>query len=285
MSHRPLVLLSALAVAGAGLAAAPAGVQPVALLYPSNEGLQGFLLGGWSHSGGWQSPKHTAAGMSAAVTWRLQALSGPPRQLTAPTRVTFGEAPCEQTGLISLPGNHRLSGAQLATGAVSGLRPRPVTVLPTQSATYRALVRQELVNTGLKRPNVHLTTLVRADLDGNGTQEVLVAATHFSPDPEAGGGVPAHAHPGDYSVLLLRWTDHQRALTRVLARRTFPRAEKQGEWLLPERFEVLNVVDLNRDGRMEIVTTADYYEGSSAAVYEWTPALGLKERLNEGCGA
>jgi len=288
MTRRVLLALTALSVACAGLAAAPAGTWPIALLYsgePGRHTAQGFLLGGWHPTGGWQSPQRTATGAARMQSWRLQPLRGPATLVKAPLRVSFGETPCEQTGLMALAVKSPLKTAQIATATPFPMRPRPVTLLPARFPAYEELVRQELVKAGLRQPRVRITTLVRTDLDGNGTQEVLIAATHFAPNPESGPGVPPHAYPGDFSLLLLRWTDRQRGYSQVIAQRTFPRAERGGEWLMPERFDLLNVADLNGDGRMEIVMSADYYEGSSAAVFEWTPAMGLKERLNAGCGS
>ena len=62
-------------------------------------------------------------------------------------------------------------------------------------------------------------------------------------------------------------------------------AQLGGGGQVPSRFGLAGVADLNADGRMELVVQDAYYEGEGAAVLEWSPGAGVKERLNEGCGA
>ena len=50
------------------------------------------------------------------------------------------------------------------------------------------------------------------------------------------------------------------------------------------RYSLEGVADLNGDGQMEIVTSESYYEGVTLDAWTWTPARGLKNVLETGCG-
>ncbi len=174
--------------------------------------------------------------------------------------------------------------------AGADVRPRPVESLPTQSAVYCELVRTELLKCGLKSPTVTLVSVTRTDLDGDGTAEVIVEASHFRSQDSSIFAPPPNAEAGDYSLLLLRWVRNGKPQTTVLAQNVFTKTltQKQledGGSQVPSRFGLAGVADLNADGRIELVVQDVYYEGEGAAVLEWSPSAGVKERLNEGCGA
>jgi len=101
---------------------------------------------------------------------------------------------------------------------------------------------------------------------------------------------PPSAEAGDYSLVLLRWVGNGKAHTTTLAGKVYTKTPAQkdlevGNGQVPTQFELAGVADLNADGRMEVVLQDAYYEGDGAAVFEWSPADGRRERLSEGCGA
>lgn len=289
---RPVKSMLALAFLSAVLplagAAAPAGLHPVVLIDPSTEKGEAYslVLGAWEN-GKWLSAKKLTGKFPATARWRVQALSGPAVTLTSMKTMITGEQPCEETGYLVLPASAPFPKFRLATSPALNARPRPVVELPVGLAAYQNLVKAELVKRGLNTAKVNITALVRADLDGNGTQEVIIAASAFKQGTSwISHFPPPHAGAGDYSLLLLRWVKNGQAQTTVLGESFFTRDEKpDGEdWQMPTQYGLAGIADLNGDGRMELITTDAYYEGSGAAVLEWTPAGGIKERLSEGCG-
>jgi hypothetical protein len=58
-----------------------------------------------------------------------------------------------------------------------------------------------------------------------------------------------------------------------------------GSFEVLERYRILDVADLNGDGRMEVLVHAWYYEGASVIVYTYDDDGELTEVLATGCGA
>lgn len=287
---RPLwpVLVSLLALSMSGRAAAPAGLLPIVLLDPNSSTDQPYsnmVLGAWE-GGQWRQSKPITSRIPAKSQWRVQGLNGTTSLVTANQGATLGDGPCDEVGFLTFPKLPPSRGYRLATSPALNTRPRPVDVLPTSNTTYRQVIRDELLRRGVKNPVVNITSITRTDLDGNGTQEVMVAASHYK-EPGAMPHIPpAHAGAGDYSLLLLRSVQSGKVKTEVIGESVFVRDEKSADdWQMPSLFDLAGIADLNGDGRMEIVATEAYYEGSGAAVYEWSAADGLQERLNAGCGA
>lgn len=284
----PVLLAAALTTLGlAAQAAAPAGLHLVALIDPGADrsAAQGLVLGAWEN-GRWLSGKAVAARVPARQAWRVQSLAGVSTTVSSSGPLVTGEAPCEDTAFVPLQAPSPSGRYRLAVSPGLNVRPRPVQVLPSDNRTYQNVVRAELLRRGLTNPVVNVTALVRADLDGNGTQEVIIAASHYRQPGAAPSVPPAHAGKGDYSLLLLRWVQAGQVRTTVLGESLFTRDERSDtDWQMPSLYDLGGVADLNGDGRMELVVTDAYYEGSGAAVLDWSPATGPRTRLNEGCGA
>ena len=51
----------------------------------------------------------------------------------------------------------------------------------------------------------------------------------------------------------------------------------------PNKFEIAAVLDLNGDGRIDIVVRSAYYERDEISIYEYQ-ASGVKKVLSVGCG-
>ena len=195
-----------------------------------------------------------------------------------------GDVPCPETVFLDFPAPAGTSGTLLVTLPALNVRPRPVESLPTQNAVYRELVRR-----GLKSPTVTLDSVTFTDLDGDGTAEVIVEASHFLSQSSGQFAPPPRAEAGAYS-LLLHWVRNGKPQTTVFSQNVFTRTPTQaqldgGGGQVPSRLGLAGVADLNADGRMELVVQDACYEGEGATVLEWSPGAGVKERLNESCGA
>lgn len=262
--------------------AAPTGPQPVLVLIPG--ATHPTLLGVWE-GGRWLEGGDGARRVRGGEGYRVQTLGGGVATARGARAESFG-VPCPEAFGVTLSPPPRFATPAVATSAGVRSRPRPVTVLGTTGAVYRAAVREELVRRGLREPTVNLTRVVRADLDGNGTDEVIVEARRFA----EGSGLypPPSGQPGDYSVLLLRHVVGNRVRTSVLGAFVSltardPNSTEFGP--LANVYALAGVADLNGDGRMEVITFGAYYEGYALTASEWTPGGGLRPRLETGCGA
>ncbi len=164
--------------------------------------------------------------------------------------------------------------------AVHGLQvdpmPRPVALLDAEAEVYRDAAAEVLDGLGIDEDDPRLAQVVRADLSGDGTDEVLVVAEQIA-DPTG-----PYAEPGDYAVLFLRQVIGGEVQTTVVAEhRNQSTAAEPSPYLVQPR--VAAAVDLNGDGAMEVVVHQQYYEGSSTQVYAMGGG-GLDQIMAASCG-
>ena len=151
--------------------------------------------------------------------------------------------------------------------------PRKAQVLPPDNPTYKKIVADHLASRGLSGAEAKIVQLVRVDLDGDGTDEVLIAAQNvvypddgaqaelfsFAPDEPLvrlrdlndPNGVPAATEVLDNSssLILLRKVEGGAA-------QNVPLAEfiaKKGAAAPPRTHKIAAAADLNGDGVMEVI--------------------------------
>jgi len=170
-----------------------------------------------------------------------------------------------------LPGDFGDAGA-IAVLSDWELRPSPITVLGELAAEHRDAVSDVLEPLGISsEPEVYQH--LGADLEGDGSEEVIIVAKQVADD--------LFAQPGDYSVVLLRKSIEGEWQTAILETSL---AEPDSPYILSH--SVAAVADLNGDGKMEVVIDAAYYEGAGSVAYEYVDDdLGAQLVLNGGCGA
>lgn len=281
-----LLLGGAVLTSGAGgQAAAPGSFSPV-LIHAPGDGDRAQLLGA-AAGGRWLTTQQTAPHLNGQEKYLRRSLGGVPTPVTGGQAESYGE-PCEQAYGVSVKPANTSNQFQLSTAAALKAWPRPVTALPTSNETYRQIVRAELIQRGLPSPEVQLVGLTRVDLDGDGTQEVIIEATRYA--GREGIYPPGIGQPGDYSIMLLRHVVRGQVLTVTLGVDIAPRTPLKPDnnfetQPLASVIRLAGAADLNGDGRMELILYSAYYEGTYYSVQEWTPARGLiNTPLETGCG-
>jgi hypothetical protein len=156
------------------------------------------------------------------------------------------------------------------------LKPRPVADTSTSPDAYGALAEAAFASEPVDATQGDIEQLVVADLDGDGNDEALVAFEFVQPNVGTGA-------PGDHAALLVIDTT-TRAADTVLLSAIDQEAGDDGSSGIIERYRVLDVADLNGDGRMEVLVHAWYYEGASVLVYTYDGGA-LTRVLATGCGA
>jgi uncharacterized protein YwbE len=158
--------------------------------------------------------------------------------------------------------------------------PRVPQSLSTAETVYREAVAAILKRNGIRSPKIKIGKVLRVDLDGNGVDEVVVSATHYAEKTEERGITP-NPLAGDYSLVFIRKLTRGRVRTIIVEAEYHPKAGRQESEGPPNEFDVQAIVDVNGDGRMEIIVRGGYYEGSWATVYRLT---GNKAESVLGCG-
>ena len=167
-------------------------------------------------------------------------------------------------------------GVAIGTAAKWNPTPRIPKPIDLNNATYKTVVANFLKRKGIAKTTIKLTEAFRIDLEGDGIDEVVLAATYYRK------GLDSSAAIGDYSVVLVR-----KAAGKVVTDQLL-----EGEFILkkvdfgaPTEHHISAIADLNGDGKMEIVLYGFYYEGDFASAYEMRAGkpLLIKE-FDIGCG-
>src|SRR5687767_4859342 len=110
-------------------------------------------------------------------------------------------------------------------------------------------------------PKVRITRILLVDLDGDGEDEALISATNYFTED---GGVPMDTPaPGSYSIVLLRRVVAGKAQTEFVAGQLYPKDQDT-----PNVYEIPAVLDLNGDGKLEVIVDSQYYEGAASTIYD-----------------
>lgn len=149
-------------------------------------------------------------------------------------------------------------------------RPRTPQILANNHATYTSILAKYLAKAGLAKAKPRITLLVKVDLDGDRTDEVLIEARSRD-DLDQGITNPTAR---DYSLVLLRSVRNAKAVETVLAL-------DRGDNSQLNRLRA--IADLDGDGRMEVITSGKGYEWSNARLFSYAKGA-AKKVLENGEG-
>lgn len=158
----------------------------------------------------------------------------------------------------------------------SDLMPHVVEILDPPPAVYTDIVSGLLASRGVIDETPNLTQVIRTDLEGDGVDEILIAAQRHT------GESPFPLELGDYSILLLRKIVQGTVETAIIA--DFIVTEPDSFFPLDTAWFTA-VADFNGDGTMEIAYSSAYHEGSATFLVEYVDDdLGPVHVLSVGCG-
>jgi hypothetical protein len=232
------------------------------------------LLGWWDES--WQSGDDLPVG--GGEEYQVVRLDEP----IALTTGSGARSHCEPLDLVSvefdpeIPGGFREVDA-LAIQTQGEVRPSPVELLGLSTPAYITATSELLETRVAGIPIITLTQVIRTDLEGDGVDEVIVAASTI-PDDLISSQV------GDYSIVYLRKVIEGEVQTAILGLSIVEDLDNLFQNLAV--FEVAAVADLNGDGKMEIVLNGTVWEGAFLQAWEYVDDdLGPVEVLSCGCGS
>lgn len=249
----------------------PGEEAPGGPLYPIVDAETGYLLGG-TQNGVWVDAA-TYAGylQDTERPYDLFILAGRQGNVTGSRPVTPAGV-CTQPIVSFQPAGSRTGAVALA--ARWDAAPRLAQSLPVDTAEYREAVTTLLQEQGVANPEISIDSILRVDLEGDGVDEVLIAASRLA----SGASAPPVA-AGDYALLVLRKVIDGAVATIPIALDVYPTAS---DLAYPFRYGVLGLLDLDGDGELEIVVEAERYEGRQVSVYGAAGA-GVQQLLQAGC--
>ena len=232
----------------------PAGFFPIAVGGGYNPG-SATLLGG-TEDGVWIQAADAAARLSGGETYTLYSLAGP--QGTAVGSMPAPGMPCPQYVFKWNPAPSATSLIGVG-GGWNALPRTPEEPEISSFPTYTTAAGAWLAAQGVPVPEpMTLTNIMRADLDGDGNMEAIISASRLS--EETGHDVAA----GDYSFVLLY--REAAAETILLAGDVYPAARSL---VFPSAYRLLSILDLNGDGRMEVIVHVSLWEGEGTRVFSF----------------
>jgi hypothetical protein len=234
----------------------------------------GYVIGAVQY-GKWLDSGKAAATIKPGASFRVYGLTGE-IGASAASKPESVDQPCPDTQMVKLS-PPREEGALAVTAAWNALPRKPKTADPTQ-AVYVQAVREFLQTQRLANPEIKITQILRVDLDGDGEEEVLIAGTNYLAKDDR---VPSSAPAGSYSFVFLRRVVSGKVQTQLVTGEFYPQAKN---FNAPNQYRVLAVLDLDGDGKMEVIVDSAYYEGGGTTIYRCAPGK-VDELLETGCGA
>lgn len=181
-------------------------------IHPIVEVKSGVLLGA-SAGQKWLNGKQAGKQFKPGLSFRIFDL-GKEVGATKARKVEANMDICPDVEVVSF--EETPSSGEIALAAAWKALPRPVRIMDTTQASYRSVVRDFLVGRGFSNPDVNITQILQADLDGDGEDEVLLSATNYEAEENS---APASAQAGNYSFVLLRQSRGGKMETKLVSRR------------------------------------------------------------------
>jgi hypothetical protein len=243
-------------------------------LHPIVEVGTDYLFGG-SADGKWIKAEKAAKTMKGRTAFRVFGLTQEVGKATAGKPKSAKAEACADMLEVSLSPEPK-EGVMALSAPWNALPRKPQIADPTQQV-YVDAVRDFLKDRRISDPKVKITRILRVDLDGDGEDEVLIDATnYFTKDNDVPMDAPAH---GSYSIVLLCRAVAGKVQTELVAGEVYAKDEST----TPHVYEVPAVLDLNGDGKLELIVHSHYYEGAETTIYDCSGGK-CKAVLSVGCG-
>ena len=269
-----LVLVGGLLLATNLSQAAPGQPKLVGWVYPSTDEKPYLWLGGAYFSGkGWRSDVQSKWALYPGTRWQLFGLDGAGPVVTS-DKGEINDIPQGYMARLreTVPGDKKMVAI---ADADASAQPRLPRMQSLNQEVYQRVAGDLLRAQGLNVARAKLTQLMRVDLNGDGVEEVLIAARSR---PDYGETPPEKR--GDYALLALRYVDRGQVKAVTLASTI---SLKDVAFSAPTNFEVQSCVDVDGDGRMEIVGANNYYEGDGFDVWQFD-GKSVKRVISAGWG-
>ena len=250
------------------------GASAMGEKFPIIDARYGYLIGA-IENGKWLESNDATKSVKPGTKLQVYGLTGAVGAV-AIVKLDTQEEACPDRAMVKLNPRKAKQG-EIAFAAKWNPLPRKAKALDVKEKKYVDLVGEFLRERGLKDPVVQITQAVQVDLDGDGEEEVLISATHY----KDGAEIPDESTPNTYSFVMLARFPQGKAETKLVAGEFYPEAKPDAA--PPNKFEMVALLDLNGDSKIDIVVRSAYYEGDETSVYEYGSST-LKKALSVECG-
>ena len=272
---RLIIALSVLSICGK--------VAIAADLHPIVEVQSGYLFGATAN-GKWIKAEEAVKALPGQTMYQVYGLTESLGEAKGGKPKPSEDDVCSDVLTVSL--SPKPEKGVIALAAPWNALPRKPQASDTTQQVYSDAGRDFLKTKGIEQPKVKIDSILRVDLDGDGEDEVLISATnYFSKDDR----VPMRSPAGSYSMVLLRRVVAGEVETQLVDGEFYPKAypkaaQDEGRFDAPNAYKVIATLDLDGDGKMEVVVGSNYYEGEAITIYRCDPKK-IEALLSVSCGA
>jgi hypothetical protein len=248
-------------------------------VHPIVEVETGYLFGA-SKDGKWIKPDESMKALPDETSYQIYGLTESFGRAKGDKPKPLEEDVCPDVFTVSL--SPKPEKGVIALAASWNALPRKVQILDVTQQVYIDAVRDFLKTRQIKEPKVKIEKILRVDLDGDGEEEVLISATNYFQEE----GAPMRSPAGSYSMVLLRRVVAGKVDTQLIEGEFYPKAfkaEANASFNAPNTYKVIAVMDLDGDGKMEVVVGSQYYEGGATTIYRCGPKK-AEALLSVACG-
>jgi hypothetical protein len=251
----------------------PSCVGAFAQTYPIIDLRYGYLIGA-IQNGKWIESDSAKKSVRPGMKLQVYGITGVVGTVSVVKLDTQNE-PCEDRPTVKVNPKKVKQGA-VAFAANWNPLPRKPKLAEVKQKQHVDVVREFLRQRGLRDPIVHISQIVSVDLDADGKGEFVISATHYKDGDE----IPDEATANTYSFVMVERFVDGKPKAELVDGEFYP--EAKGD-MPPNKFEIAALLDLNGDGKIDIVLRSAYYEGDEISIYEYQPT-GAKKVLSVGCG-
>jgi hypothetical protein len=252
-----------------------AAITGAAEVHPIIEIDTGYFFGA-SANGKWIKADRATKSVGNNTTYQVYSLTKQVGQITG-GKPKFVDEPCPDT--LTVPLSSKPKDGVIGLAAFWNALPRKPVIADTTQPVYVQAVRDFLKSRGIADPKVRIKRILRIDLEGDGEDEALIEATnYFSERDEVPMDAPKR---GSYSIVILRRVTAGKVRTQVVAGEVYPNPD---ESVAPNVYKIAAVLDMNGDGKLEVIVHSFYYEGGQTTIYHCEPDK-IEAALSVECGA
>jgi hypothetical protein len=233
----------------------------------------GYLIGAIK-SGKWIEPTDAINSVKPGAKLPVYGLIGAVGKMST-VKLDIRNEPCPDRPVVKL-NPRKMKHGEVAFSATWNPLPRKPKSADSNQKQHVDVVREFLHEHGFRDPIVHIRQIVSIDLDGDGQDEFVISATHY----KTADKIPDESAPNTYSFVMIERVIEGKTKTELVDGEFYPQAKPDSA---PNKFEIAALLDLNGDGKIDIVLRSAYYEGDEISVYEYQPS-GVKKVLSVGCG-
>lgn len=223
--------------------------SPHRSIYPLVSLLDGNCLMGALQDGARLSDAEAASRLAGNESYRIYMMGGFAGRCVG-SKPEPAPVPCAENWRVTF--SPPIEGVIAIGGDWNALPRLPKSV---SSAMFAPMVKKLARDYGVVKPKIGKIEAYRVDLDGDRQDELIVSARYFEND------VQESSKAGEYSMVFVK-----RGKETLFVASNF--YLNDGNYNLPISHKLTSILDINGDGKMELVVRSRTKEGSQTSIYQ-----------------